>query len=70
MNALTALAIAALLPVATASSGTGSAPRPVQNLEEEGEEGLTVGAIAGINGVFAPHADAASHPPNPRSAKM
>ena len=34
--------------VATASSGTGSAPRPVQNLEEEGEEGLTVGAIAGI----------------------
>merc|ERR1719263_1085157 len=34
--------------VATASSGTGSAPRPVQNLEEEEEEGLTVGAIAGI----------------------
>ncbi len=32
--------------VATASSGTGS--RPTQNLEEEGEEGLSVGAIAGI----------------------
>ena len=37
-----------VVAVATASSGTGSAPRPVQNLEEEGEEGLTVGAIAGI----------------------
>ena len=32
--------------VADASSGTGS--RPTQNLEEEEEEGLSVGAIAGI----------------------